>query len=114
VLRGWAFTIMLVAMYGLLVGGAIQVPGGGSYMEFLMPGMFVMTMAFGIGETMSAVSVDAERGVTDRIRTMPMPSGAVVLGRSVTDMLYAVTGLAVLFAAIFAPLAVRRYWTRSR
>lgn len=99
VLAGWAFMIMLVAMYGLLFGGAMRVPGGGNYMEFLLPGMFVMTMAFGIGETMSAIAVDAERGVTDRFRSMPMAASAVVLGRSVTDMIYSTVGLAIMIGA---------------
>jgi len=99
VIGGMAFMVMLVALYGFLFGGAMQVPGGGSYMEFLLPGMFVMTMAFGIGETMSAVSVDAERGVTDRFRSMPMSSSAVVLGRSITDMLYSTVGLGVMIGA---------------
>ena len=99
VLAGWAFMIMLIALYGLLFGGAMRVPGGGSYMEFLLPGMFVMTMAFGIGETMNAISVDAERGVTDRFRSIPMASSAVVLGRSITDMLYSIVGLVVMVVA---------------
>lgn len=99
IIGGLGFMIMLVALYGFLFGGAMQVPGGGSYMEFLLPGMFVMTMAFGIGETMTGMSVDAERGVTDRFRSMPMSSSAVVLGRSVTDMLYSIVGLAVMIGA---------------
>jgi ABC-type polysaccharide/polyol phosphate export permease len=99
VIGGLAFMIMLVALYGLLFGGAISVPGGGSYMEFLLPGMFVMTMAFGIGETMTGVSVDAQKGVTDRFRSMPMSSSAVVLGRSITDMIYSTVGLAVMIGA---------------
>jgi ABC-type multidrug transport system permease subunit len=99
VIGGMAFMVMLVALYGFLFGGAMQVPGGGSYIEFLLPGMFVMTMAFGIGETMSAVSVDAERGVTDRFRSMPMTSSAVVMGRSITDMLYSTVGLGVMIGA---------------
>jgi hypothetical protein len=61
--------------------------------------MFVMTMAFGIGETMAAMSADAERGVTDRFRSMPISSAAVVMGRSVTDMIYASLGLAVMVVA---------------
>jgi ABC-2 type transport system permease protein len=99
VVAGMAFMIMLVALYGLLFGGAITVPGGGSYLEFLMPGMFVMTMAFGIGETMTSVSVDKERGITDRFRSMPMAASAVVLGRSLTDMIYSTFGLAVMIGA---------------
>ena len=96
VVAGMAFMIMLVVLYGFLFGGAMSVPGGGNYLEFLMPGMFVMTMAFGIGETMSAIAADAERGVTDRFRSMPMASGAVVLGRTITDMIYTVVGLTVM------------------
>ena len=72
VIAGMAFMIMLVVLYGFLFGGAMSVPGGGNYLEFLMPGMFVMTMAFGIGETMAYIAADAERGVTDRFRSMPM------------------------------------------
>lgn len=99
IIGGLGFMIMLVALYGFLFGGAMRVPGGGAYMEFLLPGMFVMAMAFGIGETMTAVSIDAERGVTDRFRSMPMSSSAVVLGRSVSDMIYSVVGLAVMIGA---------------
>ena len=58
------FPIMIVLMFGYLLGGAMTVPGGGDYRDFLMPGMFAMTMVFGIGTTLSAVSTDAARGVT--------------------------------------------------
>ena len=77
VVAGLAFMIMLVVLFGFLFGGAMSVPGGGNYLEFLMPGMFVMTMAFGIGETMAFMAADAERGVTDRFRSMPMAASAV-------------------------------------
>lgn len=99
VLAGMAFMVMLVVLYAFLFGGAMTVPGGGSYLEFLMPGMFVMTMAFGIGETMVGVTTDANRGITDRFRSMPMAGSAVVVGRSITDMLYASVGLTVMIAA---------------
>jgi ABC-type polysaccharide/polyol phosphate export permease len=99
VLAGMAFMLMIVVLYAFLFGGAMSVPGGGNYLEFLMPGMFVMTMAFGVGETMASMTVDAEKGVTDRFRSMPMATGAVVLGRTVTDMIYATFGLVVMVAA---------------
>ena len=96
VIAGMGFIVMLVVLYAFLFGGAMTVPGGGNYLDFLMPGMFVMTMAFGAGETMSAMTTDADRGVTDRFRSMPMSSGAVVLGRNLTDMLYATVTLVVM------------------
>ena len=90
------FPVMLVLMFGYLLGGAMTVPGGGDYRDFLMPGMFAMTMVFGIGATLSAVSADAARGVTDRFRSMPMATSAVIAGRAAADMLNSAAALAVL------------------
>ncbi|WP_067538656.1 ABC transporter permease [Nocardia crassostreae] len=90
------FPIMIVLMFGYLLGGAMTVPGGGDYREFLLPGMFAMTMVFGIGTTMVAVSSDAARGITDRFRSMPMAASAVLAGRAIADMLTAAITLLVL------------------
>jgi ABC-2 type transport system permease protein len=89
------FPIMIVLMFGYLLGGAMTVPGG-DYRDFLMPGMFAMTMVFGIGTTLAAVSADAARGVTDRFRSMPMATSAVIVGRAAADMLNSAAALAVL------------------
>jgi ABC transporter DrrB family efflux protein len=97
------FPVMLVLMFGYLFGGAMSVPGanasgGGDYREFLMPGMFVMTMAFGLEATMTSVVTDAARGVTDRFRSLPMSPSAVVLGRSIADMMSSALGLAIMIS----------------
>lgn len=92
------FPVLLVLMFGYLLGGGMSVPGGGDYREFLLPGMFAMTMVFGLETSMVAVSTDASRGVTDRFRSMPMASSAVVLGRATADMLHATVGLVVMLA----------------
>jgi ABC-type multidrug transport system permease subunit len=87
----------MMLMFGYLFGGAMAVPGGGDgYREFLLPGMFAMTMAFGLEATMIAVSTDVQKGVTDRFRSMPMAPSAVVVGRAGADMLNTVLGLAVI------------------
>ncbi|MFB9908790.1 ABC transporter permease [Allokutzneria oryzae] len=96
VVIGLLFPVMTVLMFGYLFGGALTVPGGGDYREFLMPGMFALTVVFGMEATMAAVVTDAARGVTDRFRAMPMASSAVLLGRSCADMLNAVVGLVVI------------------
>jgi ABC-type multidrug transport system permease subunit len=92
------YPITFVVLFAYVFGSAMTVPGGGDYQEFLMPGMFVQTMAFGIGNTMAAVSADAERGITDRFRAMPMSRVAVVGGRSLADMLNSTVSLAVMLA----------------
>jgi ABC-2 type transport system permease protein len=85
-------------MFGALFGGAIAGPGE-DYYSFLMPGIFVMAMLFGLETTMTAVNTDASRGVTDRFRSLPIHPAAVVLGRCLADMIYTVLGLIVLMAA---------------
>ena len=95
---GLLFSVMLVLMFGYLFGGAIEVPGGGDYREFLMPGMFAMTMLFGLEATYTAVTTDADRGVTDRFRAMPMAGSAVVVGRATADMLNSVLTLVAMAA----------------
>lgn len=92
------FPVLTVLMFGYLLGGALSVPGGGDYREFLLPGMFALTMVFGMEMTMAAVVTDAGRGVTDRFRSLPMASSAVLLGRAGADLLNAVAGLAVIIS----------------
>jgi ABC-type multidrug transport system permease subunit len=90
------FNLLIVLMFVYLFGGAIQVPGGGRYVEFLMPGIFTMSMLFGIGMTTMAVINDVDRGVTDRFRSMPTSSGSVLIGRAAADMVLSVVTLAIM------------------
>ena len=93
---GLVFPVVFVLLFAYVFGSAIVVPGGGSYREFLMPGMFAQTMAFGIGETLAAVQADTEKGVTDRFRSMPMAPSAVVVGRCIAGMVYSAASLVLM------------------
>nr|WP_043536748.1 ABC transporter permease [Saccharomonospora cyanea] len=90
------FSVMVLLMFGFLFGGAMAVPG--DYWEFLVPGVFALTMVFGIESTFTAVSTDLARGVTDRFRSLPMAASAVVVGRASADLLNSAVTLAVLVA----------------
>jgi ABC-2 type transport system permease protein len=94
--------MMMVLLLGYVFGSAMVVAGGGDYREFLMPGMFGQTVVFGVVTTLTMISTDASRGVTDRFRSMPMSPSAVVLGRSVADMVNSVLELAILVACALA------------
>ncbi|MET8980687.1 ABC transporter permease [Streptomyces sp. NPDC004539] len=96
------FPILSVLLYGYVFGSAMRVPGGGDYKDFLMPGMFVMTMAFGFINTATVVVYDAQKGVVDRFRSMPMAPSAVVAGRGVTDLLVACAELGIMMLTAFA------------
>ncbi|MFC7892752.1 ABC transporter permease [Streptomyces sp. NPDC057381] len=94
------FPVMLLLMFGYLVGGGRGVSG--EYVDYLVPGMLALTMAFGLEGTMIAVTRDLDKGVVDRFRSLPMTNGAVLVGRSAADMLQSVVGLAVLLAVGYA------------
>lgn len=94
------FPVMLLLMFGFLIGGGKGVSG--SYVDFLVPGMLALTMAFGLEATMLAVTQDLNKGVIDRFRSMPMTSGAVLVGRAAADMLQSAAGLAVMVAVGYA------------
>lgn len=91
---GLVFPVMLLLMFGYLIGGGRGVRG--DYIDFLVPGMLVLAMAFGLESTMVAVTQDLNKGVIDRFRSMPMANGAVLVGRSVADMLQSAAALAVM------------------
>jgi len=93
---GLAFNLMLILMFGFLFGGAIEVPGGGDYLAYLLPGMFALAMLFGLESTMTAMSEDAKRGITDRFRSLPISSASVALGRAIADLADSALSLAVL------------------
>ncbi|MFF6805857.1 MULTISPECIES: ABC transporter permease [Streptomyces] len=93
---GFVFPVMLLLMFGYLIGGGRGV--GGAYLDYLMPGMLALTMAFGLEGTMVAVTQDLDKGVVDRFRAMPMADGAVLVGRSAADMLQSAVSVAVLIA----------------
>ncbi|MYW02458.1 ABC transporter permease [Streptomyces sp. SID3343] len=108
VLVGLVFPVMMLLMFGYLIGGGKGIEG--EYTDFLVPGMLALTMAFGLESTMLAVTQDLNKGVVDRFRSMPMSRSAVLVGRSVADMLHSVLGLAVMIAV---GLAIGWHWHGS-
>ncbi|WP_406862321.1 ABC transporter permease [Streptomyces sp. HUAS MG47] len=100
VLVGLVFPVMMLLMFGYLVGGGRGVQG--EYVDFLVPGMLTLTMVFGLEGTMTAITQDLNKGVIDRFRAMPMVDGAVLVGRSAADMLQSAAGLLVMIGVGYA------------
>lgn len=93
------FPIVMVLMFVYVFGSAMDVTGqgaGAGYLDFAMPGLFTMTMAFGFMNTAFAVTYNKEKGFVDRFRSMPMASSAVVTGRGVADIIHAAVDLVIL------------------
>jgi ABC transporter DrrB family efflux protein len=77
--------VIFVLMFRYVFGGAIHVPGG--YVNFLMPGIIAQTAAFACFGTAIALAQELQKGVIDRLRSMPMARSAVLTGRLTADTL---------------------------
>jgi ABC transporter DrrB family efflux protein len=80
--------VMFVLLFVYVFGGAVEssLPTGVSYVDFLLPGIFVQSAVFRASQTAVGLSQDLERGVIDRFRSMPMARSAVLLGRTLADV----------------------------
>jgi ABC transporter DrrB family efflux protein len=77
--------VMFVLMFRYVFGGAIRLPGAISYVNFLMPGIIAQTAAFATFGTAIALAQELQKGVIDRLKSMPMARSAVLAGRLVAD-----------------------------
>jgi ABC-2 type transport system permease protein/oleandomycin transport system permease protein len=77
--------VMFVLMFRYVFGGAIPVKVPGGYVNFLMPGIIGQTAAFASFGTAIALATEVQKGVIDRLRSMPMARSAVLAGRLVAD-----------------------------
>lgn len=99
--------IMFLLLFAAVFGGAISMalPEGISYLNFLMAGIIVQTLAFGSTTTAIAVCNDLQKGIIDRFRSLPMGNLAVLNGHVISDLfrnaisttVMIVTGLAIGF-----------------
>lgn len=81
--------VMFVLMFGYVFGGAIQVPGGGSYREFLMGGIFAQTLVFTSFGVALALANDRKNNAVDRFRSLPISRGALLSGHAIANLLKA-------------------------
>lgn len=87
--------IMFVLLFTFVFGSAIDIPGE-SYTSFLMAGIFAQTIVFGSTYSGSAMAQDLKDGIIDRFRTLPMNGSAVLIGRTVGDLVINVLSLIVM------------------
>jgi ABC transporter DrrB family efflux protein len=92
--------IMFVLLFVYVFGGAIQTPGF-DYVDFLMPGIIVQSIAFGGFVTALGLTEDVHKGLIDRFRSLPMSRAAVLAGRTSSDVLLNCLSLVVLLGVGF-------------
>jgi ABC transporter DrrB family efflux protein len=93
--------IMFVLLFSFVFGGAIKVGSeggaGASYINFLMAGIFVQTVAFAGIYTGVLLANDLQKGMIDRFRSLPMAQSSVLTGRTLTDLLRAALAVAIMW-----------------
>ena len=77
--------VIFVLMFRYVFGGAINIPGSVPYVDFLIPGIIAQTAAFATFGTAIALAQELQKGVIDRLRSMPMARSAVLAGRLTAD-----------------------------
>ena len=78
--------VIFVLMFRYVFGGAIHIPGPFPYVDYLMPGVFAQTVAFGAIQTGIGLAEDLHKGLIERFRSLPMARSAVLSGRTLADL----------------------------
>ncbi|MEZ5297890.1 MAG: ABC transporter permease [Ilumatobacteraceae bacterium] len=99
--------IMFIVLFVYVFGGAIQAPGFSNYDQFLIPGIFAQSVVFGSAFTGVGIAEDLSKGLVDRLRSLPMARSAVLVGRTISDLLRNVLTFVVMLVIAFWPIGFR-------
>ena len=88
--------VMFVLLFRFVFGGSISTGQPGGYVQLLMPGIFVQTVAFTLAGTASGLAEDMKKGLIDRFRSLPISQSALVIGRTLGDSLLKIVVLTVM------------------
>lgn len=88
--------VMFVLLFRYVFGGSINTGEPGGYVQLLMPGIFVQTVAFTLAGTASGLAEDMQKGLIDRFRSLPIAQSSFVIGRTLGDALLNVVVLTVM------------------
>ena len=91
--------VMFVLLFRFVFGGSIDTGQPGGYVQLLMPGIFVQTVAFTLAGTASGLAEDLKKGLIDRFRSLPISQSALVVGRTLGDSMLNIVVLVVMALA---------------
>ncbi len=89
--------VMFVLLFAFVFGGSIAVAGSPEgYREFLMAGIMAQTIAFASFIVAVGLTADIDKGIVDRMRSLPINPAAVLVGRSISSLLHSSIGILVM------------------
>jgi ABC-2 type transport system permease protein/oleandomycin transport system permease protein len=99
--------VFFLLLFYYVFGGVIEAGAGVDYIQFLVPGVLVITALNGSTQTGSGLALDLSEGVTERFRSLPMSQLSVLAGRTIADGVRNFVGLVLL--ALFGYLLGFRF-----
>jgi ABC-type polysaccharide/polyol phosphate export permease len=87
--------IMFVLLFAYVFGGVIAIPDG-SYREYLVGGILVQSLAFGIMGPGTAIATDLGEGFVDRVRSLPTSKSAYLGGHMIAELAAMTLAIAIL------------------
>jgi ABC-2 type transport system permease protein len=90
--------IAMLLLFVYVLGGAIQA-GTGSYVNYLLPGILIITIASGISYTAYRLFLDLQGGIFERFQSMPIARAAVLWAHVLTSLVANLVSLAVVVLA---------------
>jgi ABC transporter DrrB family efflux protein len=89
--------VMFVLLFAYVFGGSISVPGNpAGYREWLLPGIMGQTIAFASFVVAVGLTADIDKGIVDRMRSLPINPASVLVGRSISSLLHSSIGILVM------------------
>jgi ABC-2 type transport system permease protein len=95
--------VMFVLLFVYVWGGAMEraLPSTISYVDFLMPGIFIQTAIFAALQTGVGLADDLQKGLIDRFRSLPMARSAVLAGRTAADTVVIMFQIILMFVVAY-------------
>ncbi|CAN5672202.1 ABC transporter permease [soil metagenome] len=87
--------IMFVLLFAFVFGSSIAVPGS-NYREFLVPGIMAQTIVFSSFIVALGLTNDLEKGIVDRLRSLPISPATILVGRSLSSLIHSSIGITVM------------------
>lgn len=94
------FPMVMMLMFVFVIGGAFDISG--NYIDYITPGMIVLTISYGLSATALAVNSDMTKGIINRLKVMDISRSAVLSAHVVSSMLRSLIGIVALIGVAFA------------
>jgi ABC transporter DrrB family efflux protein len=88
--------VMFVLLFAYVFGGSIAVSAAAGYREWLLGGIMGQTIAFASFIVAIGLNSDIDKGIVDRMRSLPIHTGSILVGRSLSSLVHSSIGILVM------------------